>query len=279
MMRTKTAGHLLYFVLLLALITSCKSSKPTTGTKAADNTSAINYLESVLNNAPAFDSFTSKMHLTANLGGKGLTISGTLKMKKNDAIQLSFAPLLGIEVARIEITPEHILIIDRLNKRYVQVPVSYLKSLGNSELDFYALQSLFYNELFIPGVRTVTSKNLPSLLIRKGADDETVVQIKESKVLNLSFITTTSNARLTECNISTSNNFSFNWKYAAFVPFSGKTFPSQMNITLLNNSKMATLAFELSKMNRGNNESLRTEVPKKYKQMDINDLINQLLNL
>lgn len=70
------------------------------------------YLEEVIKNAPSFDSFSSKMRLTINLDGKETSVNGSLKMKKNDLIQLSIAPILGIEVARIEISKDSVLVID-----------------------------------------------------------------------------------------------------------------------------------------------------------------------
>lgn len=48
-------------------------------------------------------------------------------MKRDEVIQLSIAPFLGIEVARAEISPDGVLVMDRMNKRYVQVPFDELK--------------------------------------------------------------------------------------------------------------------------------------------------------
>ena len=114
------------------------------------------YLEEVIKNAPSFDSFSSKMRLTINLDGKETSVNGSLKMKKNDLIQLSIAPILGIEVARIEISKDSVLVIDRINKRYVYVPISTLSFLANGDMNFYTLQALFFNELFLPGKQEVT---------------------------------------------------------------------------------------------------------------------------
>ena len=51
----------------------------------------------------------------------------------------------------MEITPERVLLVDRLHKQYVEVSFEALSSLANTELDFHILQSLFLNELFLPG--------------------------------------------------------------------------------------------------------------------------------
>lgn len=38
--------------------------------------------------------------------------------------------------------------MDRMNKRYVQVPFDELKNLAKADLDFHTLQALFMNEIF-----------------------------------------------------------------------------------------------------------------------------------
>jgi len=69
-------------------------------------------------------------------------------MKKGEVIQLSVVPLLGIEVARLEISPERILAVDRLHKQYVEVSFEDLNRMANLNLSFNVLQSLFMNESF-----------------------------------------------------------------------------------------------------------------------------------
>lgn len=278
-MKHNIIRRLLYSSLIIVLITSCKSSKTTVPGSMADDTSALKYLESVVSNAPSLSSFASKMRMTVNLDGKELSVSGNLKIKRNEAIQLSIAPILGIEVARIEITPENILILDRMNKRYIQAPVSLLQSLGNTDLDFYSLQSLFFNELFLPGTFFVTSEDFSLFTVRKGLNDKTLIHIKQPKSIDYSFVTLTATGQLTESNITTPTNYRLNWKYTDFTTLSGKEFPSRMDIVLAGGKNAAAITLELSKMGYGNNESLQTEIPKKYRSMDINELIKQLLNL
>lgn len=81
-------------------------------------------------------------------------------MKKGEVIQLSVAPLLGIEVARLEISPDRILAVDRLHKQYVEVSFDELNRMADLNLSFNVLQSLFLNEIFLPGKETVEVSDL-----------------------------------------------------------------------------------------------------------------------
>ena len=267
------------FLFCLALFFfSCKSSRQVTGDRPVVTTSWQKYLGSVLDQAPVFDSFSSKVRLSARLDGKDLTVSGSVKIKRNEIIQLSVAPFLGIEVARAEITPEYILVVDRMNKRYVQAPLSFLKSLGNTNLDFYSLQALFCNELFLPGVQKVGLKDFKSFDFSQNANGITTICSNKPGSENVCFASVTADARLTACRIAAGNSFLFEWLYAGFQPFSGKMFPALMEVNLQNSGKQASLVMEFSRMSRGKEDVTRTEIPKKYQQVQLDDLIKQLMH-
>lgn len=80
-----------------------------------------------------------------------MSVNANLRIRRGEIIRISVAPFLGIEVARIDITPKHILAVDRMNKRYVEVGFSEISGMLNTELDFNIIQSLMLNEIFLPG--------------------------------------------------------------------------------------------------------------------------------
>lgn len=267
----------LFVIFLAVFLSSCKSTRQATGEQSVSVTSWKDYWKSVLDRAPAFDSFSSKVRFTVQLDGKDLTVNGSIKMKKNEIIQLSVAPFLGIEVARAEITPESILIIDRMNKRYVQAPVSLLRNLGDTDLDFYSLQAMFFNELFMPGVHTIGMKDYAAFDFAGGANGTTSISLKKPGNALIRFVTSTAESRLTSCRITSADGFLFEWLYAGFQPFAGKMFPSLMEISLQDPKRKASLVMEFSRMSRGKDEAIRTGIPKKYQRVDVEDLIKQLM--
>ena len=53
-------------------------------------------------------------------------------MKGGERVQLSILmPILRTEIARLEITPDEILLVDRMNKRYVRASRSELNDIEN----------------------------------------------------------------------------------------------------------------------------------------------------
>ena len=115
----------LFSALLIIFISSCSSTRSMKKGVSIGNLSESEYMEELISRSPGWDAITAKMSLAVDLNGKGPTkVNGTLRMKRDEVIQLSIAPFLGIEVARAEISPDGVLVMDRMNKRYVQVPKS-----------------------------------------------------------------------------------------------------------------------------------------------------------
>lgn len=98
---------------------------------------------------------SSKVKLTVPSKQSVLSVNGTLKLKRDERLQLSFLmPVLRTEVARIEVTPDDILLVDRMGKRYVRVTRQELKDVLPRHADFAHLEKLLF-EAAKPGGKTV----------------------------------------------------------------------------------------------------------------------------
>ena len=118
------------------------------------------FLQQVTDNAQHARFITSKIKFSVEVGNQQMTLTGNLKMKRDDVIRLQLMAFGFVEAGRLEFTPEYVMIIDRINKQYLKVPYSHLDFLRNSNIDFYVLQSLFWNELFQPGKARLADSHL-----------------------------------------------------------------------------------------------------------------------
>ena len=160
---TRRIFHIFGVVLMVVLLASCSASKSLKKSHSIEGMTEMEFVESVIEKTGGWRALTAKMSLSLDLEGKGVTkVSGTLRIKKGEVIQMSIAPLLGIEVARAEISPNGILVIDRMNKRYVEVSFAEVKALAKADLDFHTLQALFLNELFLPSKNDLTARDASS---------------------------------------------------------------------------------------------------------------------
>ena len=278
--RCKKTTILGFSVICLVLaLSACKSAK-SISKPAAAVTENLDYLGSVANNTPSITNFSSKMKLTINSNGKDISVNGTIRMKKNEVIQMSIVPFLGIEAGRVEFTPTKVLIIDRINKQYVEEPISELTTMAKTDMDFYTLQALFTNALFVPGKKEINNDLLSEFTVNTSVDNKTMEIQKKSKGFLYSFSATPNTGQLLESSISTiSAPYQLNWKYSDFLPFGLKSFPSRMDISFEGGKKPFSAEIDLSKLTENGDWEYPTTVSSKYKKMDFNDLLKVLLGL
>ncbi len=93
-------------------------------------------------NQAEFDWFSSRFTGSVEYNDKMHTIAGTMRIRKDSAIFISIAPVLGIEVARALITPDSVKLLNRIESTYYLGDIGILNNMFNTDIDFFMLQSL-----------------------------------------------------------------------------------------------------------------------------------------
>ena len=202
-------------------------------------------------------------------------------MKRDEAIQLSLVAVGIVEAARIEFTPKRLLVLDRIGRRYVEVKYDDLPFFKDSKIDFYTLQALFWNELFLPGVKHVEKGDIYSFQLTRNETQATLTAEK-GKRLSYSFLTALTTGLLEESRIHVSakkeNDYQLNWVYRDFLTLAGKQFPSSMTLALQGIEKPMKASFNFSRWDTQlDYEPL--SVPNRYKQVDAAEILKNLLTL
>lgn len=269
--------------------TSCRSTKglerpltptekPSASTTGVKGTQAVEtYVTRVTGNAVSQQCITAKVKVEFQGAGKDLSVNGQLRMKRDDVVQLSLT-FLGMEVGRLEFTPQDVLIVDRMNKQYVRAAYSEVSFLKSANLDFYSLQALFWNELFIPGERAV--KNHVSRFQLKENGTTTLLSLTDTPRLNYTFTTQARDARIERMDASgrnASDKGTFTFSYSDFTSFAGRTFPSGMKMQVTGAGKDMGLALHLSRLGNDSDWQQRTTVSSKYTRRSVDEVLGRLL--
>lgn len=262
-----------------AALTACSSSKSVTKAPAAEKeTTAAVYAKKITANFQTAECLSAKASVEMQNGSKSYTLGGSLKMKKNDVIQISMT-FLGMEVARLEFTPDYVLLLDRFNKQYVKATYSDASFLKSASLDFYVLQSMFWNEIFIPGTRDV--KTALNKFDISSSGDHTLLTLTSSPKLDYAFLTQTASALLDRVTVSPKDigaKESLVCKYSDFAAFEGKQFPSQISLTAKGGKHDIDLTIGLSRISNSSKWETRTKVPESYKERSVDEIMRKLAN-
>ena len=164
--------RIIYLLLLVVVVLAgCKSSKhlATSETKTSTKAPTSSYL-------------ASRLQLTIP-GKKGsMSVGGTMKMKTHERVQISLLmPILRTEVARIEVTPDEVLLVDRMNKRFVRATKAELKNVLSKNVEFSRLEKILMDASLPGGKTELTGKDIgiPSL-------EKAKVQLYELSLIHIS---------------------------------------------------------------------------------------------
>ena len=239
------------------------------------------FLQKVSDNAQHARFITSKVKFSVEVGARQMTLTGNLKMKRDDVIRLQLMAFGFVEAGRLEFTKEYVLIMDRINKLYMKVPYAQMDFLRNSQIDFFVLQSLFWNELFQPGKVKVTDEALKLYRTDMGGDDAVIAM--ENGKMSYRWLADKGNAQVKMANIMYNDrfrgNYQLNWDYEDFQQNNRKFFPMQHKISFTTPEKEVKLGMTLNYMGADENWETRTEVSSKYRQVSVEEILQRFMSL
>ncbi len=226
---------------------------------------------------------TAKIKCEVSMDGKSISTSGHLRMKKDDVIQISLLdPLVGMmEVIRMEFTKDMMLMLDRYNKKYIYVPYDEVDFLKKCDIDFIALENLFWNHIFVPAKPQAEASDF---VFEKpdGSQPDAFSDVNLKYVddhLTYCFNTSQADKRLVKTVITGNRDkdSKFAFSYADFQPFHGTEFPNEMIMSFIMGSKNAALTFTLSSVKNKTGWETRTKIPTKYSKEDPERIFRSLM--
>jgi len=264
--------------LCVLLLVSCKTTKSGLASGSLSGAEGAAYVSGVIDNALTCESLTGKMKFVLDTNGKQLSLGGNLRMKRNDVIQLSLVAFGLMEAARIEFTADEVLVVDRVNKQYVRASYADLDFLNEAGVNFYTLQALFWNELFLPGGTPVTAEESKAFRVTKETD-QAVLTGKSTRLFSTRFFTSLTDGLLRKTEISAVPPYQLNWNYEEFTPVETKPFPGKMRIDLEGLKRPVTVTLRLSNVRADADWETRTKVSGRYRQVTTDELLKLLLKL
>ena len=159
--------------------------------------------------------------------GKTFTSRVNLKIRKDERMQFSILPILGIEAFRVELSPDSLLVIDRLNKRYLSESVARIRKETRAGFNFYSMQALFSNRLFLPDEADVSDKAFERFRWERMADGY-ALQTQDNAGLQYIF-TVGRDEKLYASEITDAGSqYMLRWDYDAFQPVGQQVFPMKI---------------------------------------------------
>jgi len=143
-------GSLLIRIVFLGIVSvavlSCSSKKAAMSTaalgKEVSRAERLRVLRQMDANRLYFNTFSGRAKSKIAINRDSYDVTANVRIERDKAIWISVTALMGIEAARVLITPDSVKVINRLQAEYISKPFEYLYNFTNDELDFFSLQEL-----------------------------------------------------------------------------------------------------------------------------------------
>lgn len=247
------------------------------------NVQALAFVQKVAHQKVSTQNIVGKMSLNVKMGSKNITVPGSLHMRYGEVIRIqAFIPLLGSEVGRIEFTPDYVLVIDRMHKEYIKEDYNKVDFLKNNGLNFYSLQALFWNQLFVPGTKSISEANLMDFGVTETGNSKNITLKKGN--LNIVWNADNANGRISTAKATysslTQGKSSLNWTYSNFKAVAGKMFPAYQKFTFattaIKNQSNISLTIDMDGVKTDSKWEAKSEISKRYKKIEATDVFGKL---
>lgn len=274
----KPDRQLKYLVSLLLLlivgIYSCKPKERIIQAQAAlEDKTESELFEDIMHKGLEFNTFSSKLNMTFSTGIKTISSKGNLRIINNEAIMLSVQPLFGIEMFRLYVEPDYLIILDRMNKRYVKESFQELKEKNPIGFNFYSLQSLFTNCLFIPEQNDISLQDYTKFKYSASMDNYHLSARDKKSKIDYSFsVNGNDQITLTQLYLP-KKGYSLQWNYDQFSLMRNLFFPHEMKISASTQKLKLDTSFSLSDINLNQPLTLETSIPGSYTKAEISEVL------
>ncbi len=135
-------NSVLFLLLILAItITSCKKELAGVDTKKGKKLELVPL---------SFEYLNTKSKIRFQNDDKNISVTATIRIKKDSIIWLSLSPALGIEAIRGVITQDSIKILNRLERQYLAHDFKSLSKKFNFDINYDLVQAMLLGEMPIP---------------------------------------------------------------------------------------------------------------------------------
>ncbi|KQB99538.1 DUF4292 domain-containing protein [Pedobacter sp. Hv1] len=203
----------------------------------------------------SFNTLALRGKANLNMDGDEHNVTMIIRMQKDKKIWVSITAIAGIEVARAVITPDSLLLLDRLQKKYVKKPFNYIHQYANKQLNFGLLQAVLSGNA-IPDFMNVNSDLIQEsgVWVLSGTNGDLTYRSLFNTLLKVAE-TTLNDAKAGQA---------FKVTYGKYTPVNSALFPSSLKINTMSGAKKINVEIEFTKIESNVAVEFPFSVPKSF---------------
>lgn len=286
--------RLITIISVIVLLASCASKKAvtdgsaTTGLTKTQKSEQQAFMKRVLDNQVQARNIVASADFRLVAGNKDISCDGKISMRRDEVIRLQLLlPIIRTEIARIDFTPEYVLLVDRYHKEYIKASYKDVSFLADNGLSFYSLQALFWNQLFLPGEKAVGEQMLQRFTCSLADVTTTVPMGYKNGKIEYQWKASKATALITGAGANYQSaghgKSSLVWTYDNFRTFAGRQFPlsQQFAVTtdITGHQQAVQLTVKMSSPKNSADWDVETQLSGKYKKIEAQDILKKLMSI
>lgn len=278
-MRIITLRNIAFLASLIFAIlatTSCGSKKLVDTGGKLEKKSSTKVVNDALASELQYKTITTKGSIEFKIGGSSKKATTVFKIIKDSVIQASVRPVFGMEAFRINFTPDSILIIDRMKKAYISEKIKDSKLMADFDFNYYNLQALFTNQLFVPGKKQVDKSDYERYNIT-ATEDVYMLQTRDKGDLLYNFAIDASNRIASTLIYNKKKNVTLQWSYSDFIEDNKFMYPTLMNAQIDIAKRRLDVGISFGKLDIDKDFDVDMSVPSKYERVDFSELLGSYI--
>lgn len=253
----RTLRYLLLALLATAVWTGCDSTRKLgKNTKVRSADELIRQLTQNQLNAEWLDARARIAYADEDMSVRG---SAIIRWQRDSLLWMSVRKL-GFEVARVQITPDSVYVIDRINNEYGKYGLDYIQSAYNLPANFHMLQTIILGDAWFP------SSAQPEL----EATPEAYYLTDRSPTLELKYQIHSATFRLLQMAVNEPiSNRSVNLELGEYQEVNQQLFSYLRNLTINSpESGAITMNVQFSDVTLNVPKPTRFDIPERYTRME-----------
>ena len=243
----------LFGILIVCTLSACVGPK---GIINSSSKSVSHILKNAQEKGAEVDWFTAQLKGQAQLNNKTYPISAQLRMRQDSVIWISVSAILGLEAARIYLTPDSVKLINRLNSTYFIGDVKELTKRYNLHLSFHEIQNVLL------GKHSFSSPNAFQLL----PSVQDYILFADSDTANYTLRLNSEYLPL-EINSVQQDSISLKLSYSSFVAVQEEWLPQNTDLKVLTPNNDLNFTYSYSKMLINRPKKIKFSIPSSYAPM------------
>ncbi|NQV77855.1 MAG: DUF4292 domain-containing protein [Lutibacter sp.] len=250
------------FILILLVVTSCKTTKNTTDINNIDELSTNKIINNHYTNNFHHQTVSANLKVKYNDSKNVVTVTIKLRLEKDKTIWMS-ATKLGIPLAKMKITPNRVAYYEKLQGTYFDGNFSLLSKWLGTELDYEKVQNILLGQAVL---------NLKKGKYNSKIDDNLYLLSpkKDNELFSILFFMNPDNFKVNKQEIlHPEKQQSLSVSYSNYTKIKGEQFPENISIRALDKKNSTTINIEYKLVEFNNELTFPFEIPNGYKEISL----------